>query len=386
MLSPFSFNNAKSIIFGAGSCRDLRVVAACLGPRILAITDANLHALGVIEPALMSLRRAGAKVTVFDAVEPDPSQRTVGLAVAAGLDAEATGILGIGGGSSLDVAKLAALLLGSGEDLDHAWGVGHAKGPRLPLCLAPTTAGTGSEVTPVSVITVLAGEKRAVSSPLLLPDIAILDSDLTLGLPASITAMTGIDAMVHAIESYSSANPNNNPVSRLMARQALRLLGGNIRVVVQDGSDRDARDAMLLGAMLAGQAFANSPVAAVHALAYPVGTTFHIPHGHSNALVLGPVLTFNLPVAAAQYGEIAPDVFPDLAAIADVEDRARMFIRRLADLSVELGLAGQLRDVGIPRDALEGLARDAMKQGRILANNPRPLTEQDAFEIYRAAW
>jgi alcohol dehydrogenase class IV len=143
---------------------------------------------------------------------------------------------------------------------------------------------------------------------------------------------------------------------------------------------------MLLGAMLAGQAFANSPVAAVHALAYPLGSTFHIPHGLSNALVLGPVLQFNLPVAALQYGEIASDVFPDLAAIADIEERARMFIGRLADLSVELGLASQLRDVGIPRDALAGLALDAMKQGRLLANNPRPLTEEDAFDIYETAW
>jgi alcohol dehydrogenase class IV len=238
----------------------------------------------------------------------------------------------------------------------------------------------------VSVITVSAGEKLVVSSPLLLPDIAVLDPDLTLGLPASITAMTGIDAMVHAIESYTSANPNNNPVSRFMARHALRLLGGSIEVVVRDGSNREARGSMLLGSMFAGQAFANSPVAAVHAFAYPLGGTFHIPHGLSNALVMCQVLQFNLPVAAGQYSEMAPDVFPDLAAIGDVEERSRVFIDRLAKLSIDLGLASRLRDVGIPRDALKGLARDAMKQVRLLTNNPRQLTEEDAIGIYEAAW
>jgi alcohol dehydrogenase class IV len=386
MMSPFAFNTAKSIVFGPGTSRDLRLVAHCLGPRVLVITDANLRSLGVIETALMSLRRSGVEVTVFDAIEPDPSQKTVGLAVAAGASAEVTGVLGIGGGSSLDVAKLAALLLGSGEDLDQAWGVGNAKGPRLPLCLAPTTAGTGSEVTPVSVITVSAGDKLVVSSPLLLPDIAVLDPDLTLGLPAAITAMTGIDAMVHAIESYTSANPNNNPISRVMARQALTLLGGSIEAAVRDGSNREARSSMLLGSMFAGQAFANSPVAAVHAFAYPLGGTFHIPHGLSNALVLRQVLQFNLPVASGHYSEMAPDLFPDLVAIGDPEERARVFIDRLAKLSIDLGLASRLRDVGIPRDAVKGLARDAMKQVRLLANNPRQLTEEDAIGIYEAVW
>ena len=163
----------------------------------------------------------------------------------------------------------------------------------------PTTAGPGSEVTPVSIITVGEEEKRGVSSPLILPDIALLDADLTLGLPAPITAATGVDAMVHAIEAYASANANNNPLSRMLAREALRLLGANIESAVFDGSDRAVRANMLLGSMLAGQAFANSPVAAVHALAYPIGGTFHIPHGLSNALVLPQVLHSNRPRAYA---------------------------------------------------------------------------------------
>jgi len=285
----------------------------------------------------------------------------------------------------MDVAKLAALLIGSGEAVESIWGVGKAQGPRLPMMLVPTTAGTGSEVTPVSIITLGGDEKRGVSSSILLPDIAVLDPELTLGLPAPITAATGIDAMVHAIEAYASRSANNNPLSKMLARQALRLLGGNIETAVADGGNIAARGAMLLGSMLAGQAFANSPVAAVHALAYPIGGSFHVPHGLSNALVLPHVLRFNAPAAASLYAEIAADTFPDLVNQA-MHERAGNFIARLAALSVKVGLPSRLRDVGIGKDDLSGMARDAMKQTRLLVNNPREVTESDALSIYRAAW
>lgn len=286
----------------------------------------------------------------------------------------------------MDVAKLAALLLGSGEDLDEAWGVAQAKGPRLPMALVPTTAGTGSEVTPVSIITVGEEEKRGVSSPVILPDIAILDAELTLGLPPHITAATGVDAMVHAIEAYASKSPNNNPLSRMLARQALQLLGANIETAVFDGKDMDARGAMLLGSMLAGQAFANSPVAAVHALAYPIGGTFHVPHGLSNALVLPHVLRFNAPDAAHLYAEIAADAFPQLAREEGTQARCAAFIESLAELSARLGMETRLQQVGIGREALAKMAADAMKQTRLLVNNPREVTEADALSIYTAAW
>ncbi|MET0170505.1 MAG: iron-containing alcohol dehydrogenase, partial [Aliihoeflea sp.] len=278
------------------------------------------------------------------------------------------------------------LLLGSGEDLDEVWGVAQAKGPRLPLVLVPTTAGTGSEVTPVSIITVGEEEKRGVSSAVILPDIAILDAELTLGLPPAITAATGIDAMVHAIEAYASKNANNNPLSKMLAREALRLLGANIEKVIANGKDAEARGAMLLGSMLAGQAFANSPVAAVHALAYPIGGTFHIPHGLSNALVLPHVLRFNAPDAAHLYAEIAADCFPALAGEDGAQGRCAALIEELTALSKRIGLPARLRDVGIGEDALPKMASDAMKQQRLLVNNPRAVTEADALTIYKAAW
>ncbi len=279
-MHPFVFNTTASLVFAPGAARRLgEIAAARLGGVVLFVTDPGLRRLGLCDAAIAALLQAGTRVEVFDAVEADPSLATLTKAVELGRTAGATGIVGFGGGSSLDVAKLAALLLGSGEDIDAAWGVGNARGPRLPLVLLPTTAGTGSEVTPVSIITVGDNEKRGVSSPVLLPDIAILDAELTLGLPPAITAATGLDAMVHAIEAYASKNANNNPLSRLLARQALRLLAANIETVIAKGDDIAARGNMLLGAMLAGQAFANSPVAAVHALAYPIGGRFHVPHG-----------------------------------------------------------------------------------------------------------
>ena len=382
---PFAFNTTKSIVFRAGASAELADVAGqLLGDRILFVTDPGLRGLGLCDKALASLEVDGHAVVVFDRVEADPSRATLEKACEAGEGC--TGVVGFGGGSSQDIAKLASLLLGSGEDLDEAWGVGQAKGPRLPLVLVPTTAGTGSEVTPVSIITVGEEEKRGVSSPVILPDVAILDADLTLGLPASITAATGVDAMVHAIEAYASGNANNNPLSKMLAREALRLLGANIRTVVTDPGNVEARGAMLLGSMLAGQAFANSPVAAVHALAYPIGGTFHIPHGLSNALVLPHVLRFNAPDAYALYAEIAADAFPQLDEVEGAQARCAAFIDALADLAVELEMPTRLRDVQIPKDALEKMAADSMLQQRLLVNNPRPVTEADALAIYRAAW
>ncbi|RST87760.1 iron-containing alcohol dehydrogenase [Aquibium carbonis] len=384
---PFTFNTTPSIVFENGAARRLgQLTGRRLGETVLFVTDPGLRRLGLCDPALASFEAAGIPVTIFDQVEADPSLATLMQATSAGRSAGVTGVVGFGGGSSLDVAKLAALLIGSSEDLDGAWGVGNARGPRLPLVLVPTTAGTGSEVTPVSIITVGDEEKRGVSSPVILPDVAVLDAELTLGLPPAITAATGIDAMVHAIEAYASKSANNNPLSRSLAKQALQLIGANIETAVSDGGNIAARGAMLLGSMLAGQAFANSPVAAVHALAYPIGGTFHVPHGLSNALVLPHVLRFNAPDAAHLYAEIAADAFPGLAREEGVQGRCAAFIEALADLSARVGLQPRLRDVGIGEEHLAKMAADAMKQQRLLVNNPRPVGESDALAIYRAAW
>ena len=387
-LNSFNFNTTPGIRYGSGQAKDsCKEIFDKLGSRILFITDKGLMSLGLTKLTIDELKKM-SEVEVFEDVEADPSKATLVKAIEIGKKFKATGVIGFGGGSSMDVAKLSALILGSNEDLEKAWGVANAKGPRLPLVLVPTTAGTGSEVTPISIITVGEEEKKGVSSQIILPDLAILDPDLTLGLPAATTAATGIDAMVHAIEGYSSSNKNNNVISKMLAVEALKLLGGSIEKAVEDGSNVEARGNMLVGAMLAGKAFANSPVAAVHALAYPIGGTFHISHGLSNSLVLPYVLRFNSvdAKAANNYAELAPYVFPKLDISKGNQAVSAEFIDKLEDLSKRLGLPQKLREVNIPKEACEKMAKDAMKQTRLLVNNPRELTEVDALNIYQSAW
>lgn len=385
-MNKFAFNTAKSIRFGVGALEELpTLVKAQIGDRIMLVTDPGMMATGIVDRAVDLLRKGGVAVELFGDVEADPPEHVVLSAVDAARSADAQGIVGLGGGSSLDVAKLVALLVPGAETLADVYGVDKARGPRLPLVLVPTTAGTGSEVTPISIVTTGANEKMGVVSPVLLPDIALLDPALTYGLPPHITAATGIDAMVHAIEAYASASPNNNPLSRMLATQALTLMGRSLLKAVEDGSDQAARSDMLLGSMLAGQAFANSPVAAVHALAYPLGGHFHIPHGLSNALVLPHVLRFNIVTSPAPYAELAPFVFPELSAL-EGQERAAAFCEKLAELSRACGLQPNLRAMNIPQDMLPKLASDAMNQTRLLVNNPRPVCEEDALSIYRAAF
>ena len=383
-MTPFTFNTTPSLRMGAGLARQLgEIVKPICGENILFVTDPGMVANGLVGPVVNTLRAAGLRVTIFDQVQADPPEAII--LQAADMARHVSGVVGFGGGSSLDVAKLAALLAASGQPLAEAYGIGNAKGPRLPLVLVPTTSGTGSEVTPISIVTTGASEKMGVVSPLILPDVAVLDPELTLGLPAHVTAATGIDAMVHAIEAYASANPNNNPVSRALAVEALRLMGRVLQRAVDTPGNIEARSDMMLGSMLAGQAFANSPVAAVHALAYPIGGHYKLPHGLSNALVLPHVLRFNAEVAPLAYAELLPHVFPQVSDTG-VGDAAVKFVEGMEALSRACGLPQNLRDVGIEKEALPMLARDAMNQTRLLVNNPRPVDEAAALAIYEAAW
>ena len=376
-MKDFSFSTAGCIESGAGSSLKLHEQCARLGiTRPLLVTDPGLVAIGLVEAPLEALRANGLASVLYDQVREDPPEsvilEAVELALAEGID----GVIAIGGGSSMDVAKVVAVLLRSEQSLADIYGVDQVSGSRLPLVLVPTTAGTGSEVTPVAVVTTGETTKAGVSSRVLLPDVAVLDPDLTLGLPPRVTAMTGIDAMVHAIEAYTSKH-KKNPLSDNLARQALGLLAGNIRTAVHEGSNREARANMLLGAMLAGQAFANAPVAAVHALAYPLGGHYHIPHGLSNSLVLPAVLRFNMPEAGQMYAALAP-----LLGGTDGES----LVSALEAIVRDTGLPATLSQADVPESDLPMLAEDAMQQQRLLVNNPREVTQDDALEIYRAAY
>lgn len=385
-MDAFTFNAPATILCEPGIARRLGpVVRDRIGVRVMIVTDAGLVDAGLLDPVLSGLADAGVTAHVFADVVADPPEAVVLEAVAQAQAKGIDGVIGLGGGSSMDVAKLVALLVGGGEEIGDIYGVGLATGQRLPLMQIPTTAGTGSEATPVAIVTVGEALKKGVVTPRTLPDVAVLDAELTLGLPAPVTAATGYDAMVHAIEAFTSTSANNNPLSRVLAREALRLLGANLETAVRDGGNLAARSDMLLGSLFAGMAFGNSPVAAVHALAYPIGGIFHQPHGISIGLVLPQILEFNWLACEAAYASLAADVFPDLAE-APSHTRAAEFARRMTDLRAAIGLPGRLREVGIPEDALPAMAEQAMLQTRLLVNNPREVTESDALAIYRAAY
>jgi alcohol dehydrogenase class IV len=384
-MDSFVFKTVASIVSSTGSALRLADQCAALGvKRPLLVTDPGLVKIGLVEPVRQALVEAGVDVVMFDQVREDPPEEIVLQAAQLGRTEQVDGVVAVGGGSSMDVAKVVAVLLGGDQNLADLYGVDQVTGGRLPLILVPTTAGTGSEVTPVAVITTGETTKAGVSSATLLPDIAVLDADLTLGLPPVITAMTGVDAMVHAIEAYTSRH-KKNPLSDSLARQALQLLAGNIRTAVHDGGNREARANMLLGALLAGQAFANAPVAAVHALAYPLGGHYHIPHGLSNSLVLPSVLEFNASHASDLYAELADIVVPD-AVSGSNEAKTAAMIGALRQLIEDVHLPASLREVKVAKNDLEMLARDAMLQQRLLINNPRDVNFDDALSIYTAAY
>lgn len=384
-MQSFEFNTVARIIVGMGSALELASQCAQLGvTRPLVVTDPGLMAIGLVQPVLAAMEKAGCAALVFDGVREDPPEATVLAAVALARSGNVDGVIAVGGGSSMDVAKVVAVLLGGEQTLADMYGVGKVTGGRLPLVLVPTTAGTGSEVTPVAIITTGETTKAGVSSPVLLPDVAVLDAALTLGLPPAVTAMTGVDAMVHAIEAFTSRH-KKNPLSDNLAVQALQLLSRNIRTAVREGGNRQARENMLLGACLAGQAFANAPVAAVHALAYPLGGHYHIPHGLSNSLVLPSVLEFNAPQASALYAELA-DVVIGAPVAGSAEAKTAALIAALRQVIQDVSLPATLLQAGVKESDLQMLAADAMLQQRLLVNNPREVAYDDALAIYRAAY
>lgn len=379
----FDFHSTRSILVQRGGATQLAKIAQEQGARkVLIVTDPGILSAGLLEKSLPQFKELHIPVHIFSDVQADPPVAVIEKAVQVAQEYQADCVIGFGGGSSMDVAKLVALLSLGQEKLADIYGIGNAKGPRLPLILVPTTAGTGSEATKSSVVTVSESEKKGVLSPHLLPDVALLDAELTLGLPAHVTAATGIDAMVHAIEAFTTKHLKN-PMADCLAKEALRLLSNNLHRAVTAGDDIVARENMLLGACLGGMAFTNAPVAGVHALAYPIGARFHVPHGLSNSLVLAPVMRFNLEVAHAMYAELGQIIKPGLQG--STMEQATQLVDYLGTLAGELGLPTQLSQVGIAEKDIDQLAQDAMLQTRLLMNSPREIKLQDAAALYREA-
>ncbi|MGF6127918.1 alcohol dehydrogenase class IV [Pseudomonas frederiksbergensis] len=380
-MSNFTFETTPRVICEIDGALRLGTLCRELdAERVLLVSDPGLQRAGLLDAPMQALRDAGIKVTLYCDVQADPPEDSVLAAVTVARDCRAQAVIGLGGGSSLDTAKLVALLCGHEQALVDIYGINLARGPRLPLIQVPTTAGTGSEVTAVAILTTPSHEKKGVVSPLLYPDIALLDARLTVGLPAAVSAMTGVDAMVHAIEAYTSKH-KKNVLSDVLALQAMRLLGANLDRVLAEPGDLQARSDMLLGSMLAGMAFANAPVAAVHALAYPLGGHFQVPHGLSNALVLVPVLNFNRSVALPLYAQLAATVLPD-QCFDTPEQACDAFITFMTALVRRMPFAQRLAQVGVTDADLDQLSDDAMKVERLLINNPRAVSREDARAIY----
>jgi alcohol dehydrogenase class IV len=383
--ASFNFSTVPHLISQPGAAAQLGQHISAQFPnarRALIVTDPGFLRTGLIDAPARDLEKHNLAVQIYSDVVADPPEHIVLSAVEFARKHAIDIVIGFGGGSSMDVAKLIAVLAGSGQALSEAYGIGNVTGQRLPLVQVPTTAGTGSEVTNIAIVTTGATTKMGVVAPQLYADLAVLDAELTLGLPPLVTAATGIDAMVHAIEAFTSKH-KKNPMSDMLARQALSLLSKNLVTACENGANLQARQAMLLGAYFAGQAFSNAPVAAVHALAYPIGGIFHVPHGLSNSLVLPHVLRFNMPEAVDHYAEMAGIIAPHVDG--SQEARAEALIAAMQQIARVTGIETTLQQVGISEADLDRLADDAMKQTRLLGNNPRELTRADARAIYAAA-
>lgn len=385
-MQRFQFQTVPNIIAGLGTIRELhQILQKGKYVRVLLVTDQGMIAQNLHEEVLYIINEAGLDYAIYADVQADPPEHIIADAISFARQEQIDVVIGFGGGSSLDVAKIIAVLSHPQQTqcLNELYGIDQIEGPRLPLILIPTTAGTGSEVTPISIVTTGETTKTGIVSPLLFADIAILDASFTRGLPKHITAATGIDAMVHAIEAYTS-KIKKNPYSDMLAKQALKLLNNNLTRVLDDGDDLEARQNMLVGSMLAGQAFANAPVGAVHALAYPLGGHFHLSHGHSNAIVLTEVLKFNAPATKQKYAELMTWLDPHSKGCHD--GLTDLFIDHFNNHLQRSGLPLKLAQLDIPEHLLMMLAEDAMKQTRLLQNNPRDMTVEDALQIYQAIY
>jgi len=353
-----------------------------LGARkALVVTDPGVVAAGLAARLEAVLDAAGIPRARFDAVEPDPRLEIAVAAAAAARAEQADLVIGIGGGSPLDTAKVCAVLAVSAKPVQELFGIDQVPGPGLRTILIPTTAGTGSEATPVAILSDEQEKlKKGIVSPHLFPAVAVLDPELTVGLPPQVTAATGLDALIHAMEAFTSRNAGS--MSDLLACQAMRLIWRNLRTAYANGEDLAARAAMLEGSLLAGMAFANAGVTAVHAFAYPIGAEFHIPHGVANSIMLPPVMEFNMLGNLKKFAKIAKLLGESVDGLSQREQAQKM-IKAIRELVEDLRIPKHLCEFGVAEHHIPELAQGVMKVTRLLANNPRRITQADAEAIYR---
>lgn len=381
----FSFTGAGKIIFGQGAIAQLVDCIDEMGKkRPFVVMDRGLAASGVKEMIAELFSKYAGQYQLFDKVEGEPPLELADEGAALASREKADVIVGIGGGSAMDVAKAVAVLAAHGGKAVDYLGLNKVPGPGLPKIMVPTTAGTGSEVTFTSVfIRKDLKKKEGMNSPFLYPELALLDPMLTLTVPPEVTASTGIDALCHAIESYTSVI--SSPMSEMISLEAIGLIAANLRSCVHNGADRDAREAMLLGSLYAGLGLANAGVTAVHSLSYPLGGRFGIPHGLANTVLLPAVMRFNLPGALEKFAIIA-DVIGETTDNMSTREAAYLAVEGVEELIYDCGILSTLETLGIQREDFDDLADVAMTVARPLANNPRRISREDALDIYGDAF
>ncbi len=384
-MAIFNFQAAGEITFGPGAVERLGAsVKKQGGKKVLVVVDPGFAKGGAFEKVTRSLRQEGLSFAVFDQVEPEP--RTV-IADRGGEMArkeKCDFVLGVGGGSAMDTAKAAAVLATNGGQAKDYQGMDKVARPGLPKGMVPTTAGTGSEVTFTAVfINEEEKKKGGINSPYLYPQMSVLDPELTVTLPAAPTAFTGMDALAHAVESYTSLAAS--PVSEIFSLEAIRLIGKSLRRAVEKGSDLEARGNMLLGSLLAGVGLANAGVTAVHSLSYPLGGRFRVPHGVGNGLLLPAVMEYNVFSRMDKFARIAEMMGEEIKGLS-VREAAISAVESVKRLSRDIEFPQRLSDLGIPESALPIIAEEGLKVTRPLENNPRPVSREDAINIYRAVF
>jgi alcohol dehydrogenase class IV len=370
----------KRIVFGDGALQQAAEIVDLGIRRVLVVTSTPIVSLA--RPLVEALEKRGAAVTVYGTVDAEPSISLFEavLEVARSVDPDA--VVVIGGGSPLDVAKLVAALHGSGQGIRDVFGIGLVKGRKAHLVCLPTTAGTGSEVSPNAVFLDEADQlKKGVVSPFLVPDAAYVDPLLTHSMPATVTAASGVDAMVHCIEAF--ANRFAHPTVDLYAARGIQLISAHVARAVKHPDDAVAREKMALGSLYGGLCLGPVNTAAVHALADPLGGEFKITHGVSNSLLLRHVIEFNLPAAFGRYAEIARMM--GVEGTGSDEKIARLGQQRMVEICEECRLPSRMSQLGVPEQAVPRMAKAAMTVTRLLKNNPREVTQEDAERIYRAA-
>ncbi|MFO0881324.1 MAG: iron-containing alcohol dehydrogenase [Gemmataceae bacterium] len=400
MRTTWTFHSAGQLIFGQNATRNLNEVVVGLNiKRLLLVTDPVLVRAGLVDPVMGPLSEAGVSVELFTGGEPEPSLRAAYSCIAVGRDFRPDAVLGLGGGSNMDLAKIAALVLTHGGTPSMYFGDGKVPGPVMPILCLPTTAGTGSEVSAAAVVTDTENEiKVSTLSNHLRPRVAIIDPLLTLTCPPKVTADSGIDALTHAIEAYMAVDnarfplppgersvyQGKNPLADLHAEQTIRLVGQFLRRAVKDGQDLEAREGMAVAATLGGLAFSNAGVAVVHALEYPLGGATHCSHGAGNGLLLPYVMRYNRPGRERELANIARLLGEDVQGLTETQaaDRA---ITAVEQLRQDIGIPTRLRELGVVESQLRGFAEKAFPLKRILRVNPREVTVESLEGILREA-